>query len=248
MKTLISLVFAATLAMAFPAARAADLTGTWQGAFDLHGTSVPLTLHLLANGDTLTGTIEGLPTSPTEIRDGKVEGSKISFSATTDYQGQTYTVDFTGQLSAAKDEISFTMATVDGSWSSQLVAHRGAETAQATRAPAAPPTPAALTDISGTWKGSFDFQGTAVPVTFHFTASGSSVTGTVQGMMEGASDKPLDIHNGKLDGDTLTFWLITPYQGETYKIVYSGKVANGKIDFTFGTDDGSWSSNFTATR
>lgn len=261
MKTLVSLVFAAATAITLPAAGAASLTGTWQGSFDLHGTSMPLTFHLADAGGALTGTIEGLPTTPAPIHDGKIDAGKISFSATTEYQGQTFRLDFTGQVSAAGDEIAFTMATDDGSWSSPLVAHRNAQTDQAgpaaslgaavppgPAAPAASSASAAAPGISGTWKGSFDFQGSSVPVTFHFATNGDAVSGTVEGMVEGGSGKPLDIQGGKLDGDTLTFWLNTTYQGDTYKIVYSGKVADGKIQFTFGTDDGSWSTDLTATR
>jgi len=259
MKSLISLGVAAAMLLAPPGARAADLTGTWQGAFDLHGTSMPLTLHLAVSSGAVTGTIEGLPTTPAEIHDGAIDGSKVSFWVDTDYQGQAYKVVFDGQISSTADEISFTMSTGDGSWSSALVAHRSAQTAPpppavvATPSPAAVPAPdaapaTASPDISGTWKGSFDYEDSPVPVTFHFTVSGGAVTGTVEGMMQGSPDKPIEIHDGKLDGDTLTFWLNTPYQGETYKIVYNGTVASGKIDFTFGTDDGSWSNELTATR
>jgi hypothetical protein len=260
MKTLASLAFAVMVMIALPIAQAADLTGTWHGAFELNGSSVPLTFHLVVAENAVTGAIEGLPTTPAEIHDGKVDGDKISFTANTDYQGHNYKLVFNGQLSST-GEISFTMATDDGSWSSALVAHRGAEAVQPASADAAqpaatavPPTavPAATAtdspDISGTWKGSFDYEGSTVPVTFHFTADGGAITGNVAGLVQGASDTPVEIHDAKLDGDTLTFWLNTPYQGETYKIVYNGKVADGKIHFTFGTDDGSWSSELTATR
>lgn len=267
MKTLASFALAGMMMIALPCARAADLTGTWQGAFDMHGSSVSLTFHLVASGDAVTGTIEGLPTTPAEIHDGKVDGDKVSFSASTDYQGQSYKLVFSGQISST-GEISFTMATDDGSWSSALVAHRSAEATQpatsaATAQPVATPVPVSTAvpsasaaaassatdspDVTGTWKGSFDYAGLPIPVTFHFTADGAAVTGNVAGLMEGVSNTPIEIHDGKLDGDTLTFWLNTSYLGETYKIVYNGKVEEGKIHFTFGTDDGSWSSELTAT-
>ena len=62
-----------------PCVRAADLSGTWKGAFDFQGSSVPLTLHLTVAGNAVTGTVEGLETSPAEIHDGKLDGTTVSF-------------------------------------------------------------------------------------------------------------------------------------------------------------------------
>ena len=96
--------------------------------------------------------------------------------------------------------------------------------------------------VSGTWKGSFDFQGTVVPLTFHLTEADNSVTGTVEGL----PTTPAEIHDGKVDGDSVTFWVNTNYEGATYKLVYKGKVSAGEIDFSFGTDDGNWSATLIA--
>ena len=38
------------------------------------------------------------------------------------------------------------------------------------------------------------------------------------------------------------------YQGQTYKLVYKGKVADDQISFDFGTEDGSWSAPLTVKR
>jgi hypothetical protein len=99
-------------------------------------------------------------------------------------------------------------------------------------------------DLTGTWKGSFDFQGTSVPVTLHLTVTGSTVTG----MIEGLQTAPVEIHEGKVDGDSVSFWVNTDYEGTTYKLVYKGKVSAGQIEFTFGTEDGSWGSALTAKK
>lgn len=98
--------------------------------------------------------------------------------------------------------------------------------------------------VTGTWKGAFDFNGQSVPVTFNLKASGSAVTGTVEGL----PSSPADIHDGKLDGDTVTFWINTNYEGQTYKLVYKGKVTDEQIQFDFGTEDGSWGTQVTAKK
>ena len=99
-------------------------------------------------------------------------------------------------------------------------------------------------EVNGTWKGAFDFNGDSVPVTFNLKAAEGSVTGTVEGL----PTSPAAIHDGKVDGDTVTFWINTDYQGQTYKLVYKGKVSNDQIQFDFGTEDGSWGAQVTAKK
>jgi hypothetical protein len=180
--------------------------------------------------------VEGLPTTPAEIHDGKADADGITFSVDTDYQGQTYKLIYKGKVSPAGDEIAFTFGTDDGSFTAQLTADRSNETA-----PAA--APAAL-DVSGTWKGAFDYNGTSVPLVIHLTSASGAVTGTVEGL----PTTPAEIHDGKIDGATVTFWVSTDYQGTTYKLIYKGKVAAGQIAFTLGTEDGSWSTELTAEK
>lgn len=211
-------------------ARAADLSGTWKGSFEFNGDSIPLTLHLTQTEDAVTGTVEGLPTTPTEIHDGKIDGDAVTFSVLTDYQGETYKLVYSGKVSG--NQIVFTFGTDDGGWSTTMTAIRSS-----TPAPAAP-------DLTGTWKGSFDYEGNSVPLTLHLAAASGAVTGTVEGL----PTTPAEIQDGKLAGDVVTFWVNTVYQGETYKLVYSGKVNENKILFTFGTEDGSWGTTMSATK
>jgi len=239
MKTITAIGLVLFLAVAVKA-RAADLSGTWKGSFEFNGDSIPLTLHLAEADSAVTGTVEGLPTrtsglhvamTPAEIHDGKLAGNTVTFWMNTDYQGTTYRLDYSGKVT--EDQIAFTFGTHDGSWSSLLNVTRSAE-AQ---------TPAA-TDVTGTWKGTFDFDGNSVPLTFQLTQAGAVVTGTVEGL----PTTPAAIHDGKLDGDSVTFWVNTDYQDETYKLVYNGKINAEKIQFNFGTDDGGWGATLTATK
>jgi hypothetical protein len=228
MKAIIRVLGLAALLCFLPALHAADLSGTWKGAFDFEGNSMPVTLNLKAADTTVTGTVEGLPTSPAEIHDGKIEGDTITFWVNTDYQGQTYKLIYKGKIDG--DSINFDFGTEDGSWGTTLsVKREGAASAAAAEMTAA-------ADVTGSWKGSFDFNGTAVPVTFKLQSSGPAVTGTVEGM----GPAPIDIHDGKIDGQALTFWINVDYQGQTYVLNYKGKVQPNQIDFDFGTADGSW--------
>jgi hypothetical protein len=99
-------------------------------------------------------------------------------------------------------------------------------------------------DAAGTWKGSFDFNGTTVSLTFNLKTNGAAVTGTIEGLPTEASE----IKEGKVDGDSITFWSMTEYQGSPIKLVYHGKIAGDQISFTMGTDDGGWSADLVAKR
>jgi hypothetical protein len=99
-------------------------------------------------------------------------------------------------------------------------------------------------DVSGTWKGSFDFQGANVALTFHLTATADAVTGAIEGL----PTTPAEIHDGKIDGDTVTFWVNSDYEVNTYKLLYKGTVSADGIKFSFGTEDGSWGTEMTATK
>jgi hypothetical protein len=210
---------------------ASDLSGTWKGTFDFQGTSIPVSINLKAADATVSGTIEGLPTTPTDIHDGKIDGSSITFWVNSDYEGDTYKLVYKGKING--DSIDFDFGTEDGSWGTTLTVKRDT-------APAA----GVAADVTGNWAGNFDFNGSTMPVTFKLKSSGGTVTGTVEGM----GPAPVDIHDGKIDGDTVSFTINVDYQGQTYTLAYKGKVETGQINFDFGTTDGSWGSSVNAKK
>ena len=236
MKSVVRLLTLLALVMVLPGARGADVSGTWKGAFDFNGSSIPLTINLKIAGTAVTGTVEGLPTTPAEIHDGMVAGDTISFSVTTDYQGQDYKLVYKGKIAA--DQINFDFGTADGSWSSALLVKRDGAVADM------PAVPAVAANVSGDWKGSFDMNGTPTELVFHLKSAGDTVTGTI----ERPGAPAMEIHEGKIDKDTVSFWITTDYEGETYTIVYKGKITPSQIDFDFGTADQSWSSQVTAKK
>jgi len=100
-------------------------------------------------------------------------------------------------------------------------------------------------DVTGKWKGSFEIPGgEVIHITFDLKAAGQSVTGKVMGL----PTKPdgIEIKDGKIDAEKLSFFLMTEHDGSPIKIVYSGTVGEGQIQFVMGTDDGSWSTEFLA--
>jgi len=74
MKLIFRLLSLVAFISLLPGANAADASGTWKGAFDFQGNPVPLTINLKIDGTKVTGTVEGLPTTPAEIHDGALAG------------------------------------------------------------------------------------------------------------------------------------------------------------------------------
>jgi hypothetical protein len=222
-----------------PSASATDLTGTWKGTVEINGNSMPLAFNLTNTGNTVTGTVAGTHATPAELHDGKVEGDTVTFWLNTDYEGQTYKLICKGKVSG--DQIAFTLGTEDGSWNSDVTVKRSLSPAVE---PGEPAVSSGAPAVAGTWKGSFNFEGNSVALTFNLKNSGNAVSGTVEGL----PTTPAEIHEGKADGDSVTFWVSTDYQGQAYKLVYKGKVSAGQIKFTFGTGDGSWDAELTALK
>ena len=103
------------LVVAF-AAFAADVSGKWtyeqQGR---NGNSQTVTLNLTASGSSLTGTVTGgmgrrgggEAPPPANISNGKVDGDKISFEVTREFNGNSFTTKYKGTLSG--DQLKLTV-------------------------------------------------------------------------------------------------------------------------------------------
>jgi hypothetical protein len=90
------------------AALAADVTGQWTAQFDTQVGVQKYTFDLKANGEALTGTaaFERMGEKGTvELKDGKVQGDKVTFVEMLDFQGNSLRIEYSGTL--AGDEIKF---------------------------------------------------------------------------------------------------------------------------------------------
>jgi len=92
-------------------------------------------------------------------------------------------------------------------------------------------------DAAGTWKGDLATDDGSRELTFELKVDGEKLTGTVAGLL----DRSLDLDEGKVDGSTITFSVISEMEGNAVKLVDKGEVSGDEISFTMGADDGSWS-------
>ena len=100
-------------------------------------------------------------------------------------------------------------------------------------------------DATGKWKGSFEVPGGPVlTLTFDLKAADGALTGKVVGLPP--KEDGVEIKDGKVQGDSLSFWIMSEYQGSPIKLMYTGKVEDGQIKFTMGTEDGGWSTEILA--
>ena len=98
-------------------------------------------------------------------------------------------------------------------------------------------------DATGKWKATLDAGGETHDLTFDLKASGDTLTGAFS-----AVGQPSEIKDGKIQGDTVSFWVVSEYQGQSIKLVFKGQVLDSEIHFTMGLDDGSWSTDFVAKK
>ncbi len=91
-------------------------------------------------------------------------------------------------------------------------------------------TALAATDITGTWVGEMNSDNGSFELTFTFKQEGTKLTGTVQG----PQGDPLNLTDGKIDGDKILFKVT--YNGTVY--TDEGTIAGDEIKLTSKSDQG----------
>jgi opacity protein-like surface antigen len=81
---------------------AADVDGKWTGTVSTPMGDIPVGYEFKADGATLTGTTLGPDGGSVPIKNGKVDGNKISFSVTLDFGGMAIDLSYTGEVSATE--------------------------------------------------------------------------------------------------------------------------------------------------
>jgi hypothetical protein len=95
------MIYALGLALLLCAAPAfaADVDGKWAGTVATPMGDFPVAYEFKADGATLTGSTMGPDGSSIPIKNGKIEGSRISFVVTLDFGGMTFDLSYTGEVS-----------------------------------------------------------------------------------------------------------------------------------------------------
>jgi|SRR6185295_4320811 len=95
-KVLFSLFVMMAVMFAAVPARAADVDGKWAGSIDTPMGQFPVSFTLKADGATLSGSQAGMDGMELPIKNGKIDGDKISFVVTLDFGGMMFDLNYTG--------------------------------------------------------------------------------------------------------------------------------------------------------
>ena len=90
---------------------------------------------------------------------------------------------------------------------------------------------AAAADISGKWFAQVPQGHLLLEITFTFKVDGAKLTGTATYPL-GDDVYRLDVTDGKVEGDDVSFTTSSKFRDTAIKSVYKGKVAGNQIDFT----------------
>jgi hypothetical protein len=91
-------------------------------------------------------------------------------------------------------------------------------------------------DVSGTWSGDVKLpNGQLLPFVAHLKQDGAKITGKLDGI-NGAPD--VEILNGKIEGDTVTFQGVRKINGADVKFNYTAKASGDMLDFKIVREDG----------
>jgi hypothetical protein len=88
-------------------------------------------------------------------------------------------------------------------------------------------------DISGNWSGTMQAGDSPVPLTFAFKQDGEKLTGTVTG-----PGGPLELNEGKVVGDKVTFFVTADMGGTPTKFISEGVIKGEEITLNIRADSG----------
>jgi len=114
-------------------------------------------------------------------------------------------------------------------------------------------TAKAIVDPSGTWRWEYDLDGQQFKDQVRLTLGETikdSKDKSLKGKYQSSSGRKIDIENGRVSGDKVSFEFKINYQGMDVKLVFDGTVKKDTLNGTVqaSTDAGSRDLDWTATR
>lgn len=104
---------------------------------------------------------------------------------------------------------------------------------------------ASAADVSGKWTGEVQGQdGQNITITFTLKADGEKLTGKLSGPM----DQDIDIADGKVNGDEISFSITMNFNDNQFTLHYTGKVTGDEMKLKMESEDGNFSQEMTLKR
>jgi hypothetical protein len=100
-------------------------------------------------------------------------------------------------------------------------------------------------DVTGKWSAEMPGRGgNSRQMVITLKAEGNALTGTVSGPRGDT-----DIQDGKIDGENISFSVVREFNGNSFKLNYTGKVSGDEIHFKVSREGGNAAGReFTAKR
>jgi len=203
------------------AAEKADPSGTWKWERTFGERKVQFTLQLKLKDGKLTGTYASTR-AKTEIKQGKVDGDKLSFQVDRQFNDRKFTIKFNGKVSDDSIKGKGSFSTGDETREFDWEAKRSV-------APA---------DVVGTWKFRVVLpNGDVVEPSLKLVQKDKALSGVYTSRIGDIEAKNIAIKGGQL-----TFGISGENDGNQWKVTYKGKPRGnsikGTIDYDFGGNTG----------
>lgn len=224
--------------MAVPVLHAAEgekaLLGEWKVSLTLaenNQTYHPM-LRFAMKGDKIAGIIiSGLDGMETELTDLKLEGDKIHFRYTRDYNGAPAKAHYTGTIQGGKMKGTVELELGDQATTAKF-------TAEKTPA-AAGSKPSKAKSLTGKWTITLSGQGNTFSTEMTLKHDGKKLEGTYVSLLDG-TDVP--ISSASVEGDRVRFEVVRMREDQKVFVKYDGKWAGdtikGKVKFDAGEQSG----------
>lgn len=197
-----------------------DVAGKWNlVASSPDGQTFEPSLELKAEGDALSGQYTWIDGTTMPISDVKLDGDQLTFRVAIDFGGQAMTVDFKGKV--AGDDLSGT-ADYDLGGQTGTVDFTGKRAGE----------PLAL---AGKWNiVASSPDGQTFEPTLDLVEGAEGITGKLT-WIDGTA---IDLTDGKLEGNNLSFTVSIDFGGQPMTVVFKGAVEPGKMTGTADYDLG----------
>jgi len=103
---------------------------------------------------------------------------------------------------------------------------------------------ASAADATGKWTGEMPTRGGETrETTFDLKADGAKLTGTMSG-----PQGSIEISDGTVSGDNIAFKVKLEFNGNSFVLVFKGKVSGDQIQFTRGREGADQTQQFSAKK
>ena len=196
---------------------AADLDGKWKAEFETQIGQLKYTYELKTDAGKITGKAirqqgDDTNVTTTEITEGKLDGTHVSFVEPLKIQDQDLRVEYTGSIDG--DQLKLTRKVGDFG-TTDIVAKR---------------VKTAAVSVAGKWSSEFDTQVGRQKYVYEFKVDGEALTG--KAIRDMNDEKTTTDIKGTVKGEDITFTESLKIQDQDINVEYTGKIAGDEIKFT----------------